>query len=516
MKRMGEAFGKPNWRRRAYVIAVLYATVAIAVHAQTLTTLYSFRDNFQRGLQVQATDGYLYGTIVAGGAHGGGTIFKIGPGGTLTTLDAFCNKAGCTNGAFPNGLVQATNGDLYGTTGGGGEETGANGTVFKITASGTLTTLYTFCSQGSYPNCPDGLAPDAPLIQTTNGEFYGTTESGGANCGNSTGCGTIFRITPSGTLMGLYSFCSQGSHPNCPDGAGPLSALVQGANGDFYGITYGYGVGAGANETIFKITPSGTLTTLYRFCSRPAPNGECTDGVYPSGLVQATDGNFYGTTENGGTGAGCPNQLGCGTVFKITPSGTLTTLYSFCSQTNCADGSGPMTGLVQATDGNLYGTTYTGGNSNGGGTVFEITPGGTLTTVYSFCAQPNCPDGAQPSGLQPAGVGLVQDTSGDFYGTTVNGGPDGGQGTIFSLSVGLGPFVKTQTTYGQEGAAVNIMGTDLTGATSVTFNGAAATYTVVSGTLITTTVPAGATTGTVQVVTPEGTLASNVPYRVLP
>jgi uncharacterized repeat protein (TIGR03803 family) len=158
-----------------------------------------------------------------------------------------------------------------------------------------------------------------------------------------------------------------------------------------------------------------------------------------------------------------------------------------------------------------------GGHSNlcnprerdGCGTIFKITLSGALTTLHSFCSQNECTDGSSPEG------GLIQGTNGDFYGTTSSDGADGG-GTVFSLSVGLGPFVKTQTTSGQVGAGVNILGTDLTGATSVTFNGTAATFTVVSQSLITTTVPTGATTGTAKVVTPSGTLSSNVPFRVLP
>ena|SRR5579863_7632481 len=197
---------------------------------------------------------------------------------------------------------------------------------------------------------------------------------------------------------------------------------------------------------------------------------------------------------------------GCGTVFKITPSGTLTALHSFAGYPT--DGSEPLAGLVQATDGNLYGTTYSGG-PNDEGTVFEITPTGGLTTLYAFCPQSGCADGSNPL------AALVQDTNGTLYGTTLLGGANG-DGTLFSLSVGLGPFVEMQPISGKVGAAVKILGTNLTGATSVSFNGTAATFTVVSSSFIKTTVPAGATTGTVQVVTPSGTLLSNVPFRVLP
>jgi uncharacterized repeat protein (TIGR03803 family) len=224
--------------------------------------------------------------------------------------------------------------------------------------------------------------------------------------------------------------------------------------------------------------------------------------VPSAGLVQATNGDFYGTTAGGGA---CST---CGTVFKITPSGTLTTLYSFCSQSGCMDGESPFAGLVEGTDGDFYGTTQEGGAA-GYGTIFKITPSGTLTSLYSFCVQPGCPDGASPS------AALVQGTDGNFYGTTAHGGSSTA-GTVFSLSMGLGPFVKTQTTSGGVGAVVKILGTGLTGATRVTFNGVVAAFEVVSSSLIATTVPAGAASGTVQVVTPAGTVSSNVPFRVLP
>ena len=183
----------------------------------------------------------------------------------------------------------------------------------------------------------------------------------------------------------------------------------------------------------------------------------------------------------------------------------LTTLYSFCSQTDCTDGVGPVAGLVQTTNGDLYGTTS--GSPDCCGTVFKITQSGMLTTLYSFCSQSGCADGLAPD------AGLVQATNGDLYGTT-NGGGANNDGTVFSLSVGLGPFVETLPTSGSAGAAVKILGTNLTGATSVSFNGVGAVFEVVSSSEITATVPTGATTGSVQVVTPNGTLSSNVPFRV--
>jgi uncharacterized repeat protein (TIGR03803 family) len=506
MKRIVSALDKLGCGERTCAIFVLCTTMTISLPAQTLTTLSRFDDTHgaspNAGL-VQATNGDLYGMTPGGGANGRGTFFKITPTGELTTLYSFCSQVECTDGSDPwVGLIQAINGDLYGTAVGGPN---GEGTVFKITPSGTLTTLYNFCAQSG---CPDGYGPSG-LVQATNGSLYGTTQKGGAN-----GFGTVFKMAPTGALTTLYSFCAKSE---CADGAIPTAGLVQASNGDFYGTTSyggasactGFNPGCGA---VFKITPSGALTTLYSFC---AEGGACWDGAFPdAALVEATNGDLYGTTPSGGA-------HGLGTVFKITPGGALTTLYSFCSQYGCTDGSSPRSGLVQATNGDLYGTTITGGAEAscyaglGCGTVFQITPSGALTTIYSFCSQSGCTDGDAPV------AALVQDTNGDLYGTASSGGTSDacnnglpGCGTVFSVSFGLGPFVETRPAAGEAGSFVEILGSDLTNATSVTFNGIAATFTVVSRYLITTTVPAGASTGKVEVVTPSGTLSNNVAFRV--
>jgi uncharacterized repeat protein (TIGR03803 family) len=497
--------GKLSWGNRAYALFLLCATTAVPLPAQTFTTLRSFdgADGYEpTAALVQATLGDLYGTTAYGGPTkcatnssyvGCGTIFRISPTRELTTLYNFCTQNGCPDGQFPfGGLVQATDGNFYGTTFGGGAN-GA-GTVFKITPGGMLTTLHSFAG---YPT--DGGNPLAALVQATDGNFYGTTPYGGASeafCGGfGTGCGTVFKITPGGTLTTLHSFDHGGGNT-------PFGALIQATNGNFYGTTSAGGANGGG--TLFEITPGGTLTTLYNFCAQ----SNCTDGFAPTGAVlQASDGNFYGTTQYGGS------YGDYGTIFQITSSGKLTTLHSFDN----TDGWLPDGGLVQATDGNLYGATLFGG-AQSAGTVFEITPSGTLTTLHNFVGPPK--EGQYP------GSGLVQDTNGKLSGTTESGGTlrgnslcvsgSGGCGTVFGVSVGLGPFVETQTTSGKVGAAVKILGTYLTGATSVTFNGTAAVFKVVSSSLITTTVPTGATTGTVQVVTPSGTFSSNVIFRVAP
>jgi uncharacterized repeat protein (TIGR03803 family) len=221
-------------------------------------------------------------------------------------------------------------------------------------------------------------------------------------------------------------------------------------------------------------------------------------------VIQGARGKLYGTTYSGGA-------YGFGTVFEITPGGTFATLYNFCSQPSCADGSNPF-GLLQATDGNLYGVTEGGGPNSCSfgacGTLFKLTLGGTLTTLHSFDGT----DGQLP-------LGLVQATSGAFYGTTAAGGTYGlpnGDGTVFSLSVGLKPFIETLPTSGKVGEAIKILGNELTSATSVSFNGTTAAFKAISATEIETKVPTGATSGKVEVVTPTRTLKSNLRFQVRP
>ncbi len=380
---------------------------------------------------IQGSDGNFYGTTDGGGANGNyGTVFKVTPSGTLTTLYSFCSQGGtsCTDGRLPwSGLIQGRDGNFYGTT----NIAGAHffGTVYKLTPSGALTTIHSFCSVvsvvGDVAACLDGAFPFAGVIQGSDGNFYGTTAAGGANASanSGNGGGTVFKLTSSGRLTTLYSFCSQAG---CADGYYPFAGVIQGSDGNFYGSTgFGganpYGVTDGPG-TVFKLTPSGTLTTLYSFCSQ----ANCPDGYAPgAGVIQGSDGNFYGTTESGGANPYGVTD-GPGTVFKLTPSGTLTTLYSFCSQGNCADGEYPDAGLIQGSDGNFYGTTDGGGANGNYGTVFKLTPSGTLTILYSFCSQANCTDGKYLV------AGLIQGKDGNFYGTTDDGGANI-DGTVFEL-----------------------------------------------------------------------------------
>jgi len=458
--------------RRASVAFLLCVATAMALPGQTFTTLAVFADvpgahcdhngycSPYAGL-VQGTDGNYYGTT-----SGQSSVFQISPEGVLTTVYGFKGAPGVPD--VYGGVIQATNGDFYGTTLRGGVQ--QDGSVFSVSANGALRTLHVFGGA-------DGAAPFAGLVQGTDGNFYGTTSQGGPNVCPSTGttCGTVFKITPGGKLTTLHVF--DGS-----DGDYPVAGLVQGVDGDFYGA---------ASGTIFKITSGGTFTAL----------NSLTGGA-SAALVQGTDGNFYGITAGGGDNS-------AGTIFEITPTGVLTTLYSFCPQSGCPDGQSPQASLVQGTDGNFYGTTAYGGNplcDSGCGTIYRFTTAGVLTTLHSF----DRADGFD------CFAPVVQRTDGNFYGTTwAGGGTSLISGTAYNLSVGLGAFVKTQTASGKVGARVTILGTALTGATSVTFNGTQAAFTVNStGTAISTTVPASATTGEVQVVTPSGTLASSMQFRV--
>jgi uncharacterized repeat protein (TIGR03803 family) len=472
---------KLNFCMRACALFVLLATTAVTLPAQTFKSLDSFDNTdaaFPWATLVQGNDGNLYGTTQNGGntacTLGCGTIFKITPNGKLTTF-----SFDGTNGSQPYaGLVQVANGDFYGvTTTGGAYDLG---TVFKFTPNGGLTTLYSFSANTGY-------APIGGLVLASDGNFYGTTSSGGPPTGacKPGGCGTVFRITPKGKYTTLHHF------NGIPDGGMPLATMIQAPNGTFYGTASAYGT-ASSYGTVFTITPEGKYIVVHQFNN--------TDGAYPfGGLILGTDGNFYGQTDLGGASA----YGAYGTVYKMTPSGKVTTLHSFEE----TDGDNPVSNLVQGTDGNFYGTASYGGKHPNFGTVFKITSSGKFTTLQNFDSM----DGSYPY------AGLIQATNGKFYGATFAGGTSTacsyGCGTVFSLSVGLGPFVETLPNSGKVGAAIRILGTNLTGATSVSFNGTAAKFKVISNSEIETNVPSGATTGTVEVTT-KNTLKSNVAFRV--
>ncbi|MGO4880631.1 MAG: choice-of-anchor tandem repeat GloVer-containing protein [Bryobacteraceae bacterium] len=489
--------------RRTCAILALVGATAIALPAQIFTVLYDFCSEpgcldgkHPVPAMIQGVDGNLYGCGYSAGLYGGGNAFKLTPDGQMTIFYNFCSLNGCADGINPYGdFTLAPDGNFYGATWFGGAHHSAScqgpgpdsngcGTVFKLTPAGALTTLYNFCAQSG---CRDGFGPEGALLLDAEQNLYGTAWGGGAN-GN---YGTIFKLSPSGQLKTLYSFCPQSG---CPDGYRPSRALVQDSQWNFYGTARNGG--ANGQGTLWERTRKGQMITLYSFCSQPL----CTDGATPVTVVLASDGSLYGITTYGGA-------FNYGTFFKMSPGGQPVVLHSFCALSDCIDGAGPIS-LIEGTDGNFYGFTEKAQGHNNG-TVFKITPDGVLTTLQTLCQDGVCADGAMTS--VPS---LVEHTSGVFYGTVGKGGNSTSDGTLFSLSVGLGRFVKPVPNIAAVGGAVRILGTNLTGATSVSFNGTAAVFNVVSATEITTTVPAGAPTGTVKVVTPGGTLSSGVPFEV--
>jgi uncharacterized repeat protein (TIGR03803 family) len=429
MRHSDSSHSYPPFSRAAIIGLLLLASIATSVgFASTLTTLYSFSgpdgNNPHTGL-VLGSDGNLYGTTGPNSDAGTnvGTMFQITPSGVLTTLVQFSISTGALHfGYDPSAPIQASDGNFYGAQGQASFDSLGqhSGSVFNVTTGGNFTTLVT-----NIDPSPSGIGGVSGLIQATDGNFYGTTEAGncvdtGANasCGSiykvtpngvlttlhtfsygpigygvgtaslveggdhnfygmtgagAKGFGTIFQMTPSGALTTLYSFSG-----NC-DGTGPTAAtptyLLLGADGNFYG-TSGAVANTSENGTIFKLTPNGTLTTLYVFSG--------TDGSIPSALIQGSDGNLYGTTAKGGTS-------GAGTAFQLSTSGVLTTLYSF---TGMSDGGAPRGQIVLSSDlTTIYGTTFAGG-ANSLGSVFQlsgITSGNSSGSSSAICS--NVPTG---------------------------------------------------------------------------------------------------------------------------
>jgi uncharacterized repeat protein (TIGR03803 family) len=356
-------------------LGLMLALANTSAHAQTFTVLYQFGQpggpayaGTASSIIAQGRDGDLY-TTSAGLAH------KFTPTGAITIL--------ATTDPYPfSGLTLGTDGNYYGTTNGPGTAEGL-GSVFKMTANGNVTTLYNFDpASGEYPN--------APPIEGFDGNFYGTTSAGGS-IGNN---GTVYRTTSAGGFTNLHRLGENQGDCNwaaylfatfgCPNGP-----LVQGRDGYLYGTTY-FG-GTNGQGSVFKISYSGAFTTLYSF--------DVTHGSYPLGpMVQGNDGNFYGTTTEGGLG------YGYGMIFKITPAGALTVLHAFNGD---SDGYVPFAGLIQASDGNLYGTTFAGGALHGG-TLYRISPAGVFTVVHNF----------DPAIVSFPQTTPVQHTNGKLYGET--------------------------------------------------------------------------------------------------
>jgi uncharacterized repeat protein (TIGR03803 family) len=450
----------------AIALVVMLPASFTTSQGQTFEDVFKFRHYPQAGnpffvSPAQGRDGRLYGTTLGGGTLGNGTVFRLtteGVGGVLYSFDG-------TNGNSPyGGLILATDGNFYGTAAGGGSS--GRGVLYRITPSGDYTVLHNFSG------ATDGTTPAAHPIEASDGNLYGTTN------GDFSYPATVYKYSRTGEFTTLYQF-STNQFTAFP--------LLQAADGNLYGTTEAGG--AYNCGIVFKMTTSGSLPHSYSF-----PCG--LDGAFPyTQLVQAEDGNFYGTTLNGGSSTG----LGCGTIFKMNQEGAVTILFRYPGTgPNC---SGLEVGLVQATDGLLYGPTNVG--LSGGPALFSITTSGEYNELYQFTSE---------TGLAPLGV-LAQHTSGLLYSTTYTGGY--GYGTVYSLDMGLGPFVAFVRPTGKVAQTAQILGQGLTGSTSVTFNGVPATsFSVVSDTYMTAVVPTGATTGPVVVTTPSGPLTSNLSFRI--
>jgi uncharacterized repeat protein (TIGR03803 family) len=332
------------------------------------------------GALVQGADGNFYGTCADGGqpttnnpAGGYGTMFRMTPDGALTTIAWFDGTSGVASSGFTNygeypfgSMIQATDGNLYGTSEDGG---------FRVTPSGVLTggsagggdrgdpiqgtngyvygadAYYSIIFWDSLDGRSNGYVnasdrPSGGLIQASDGNFYGLTANGGTS-----GFGTAYKLTPDGVLTTLASF--GGTYAT----RWPYGKLLQASDGNLYGVA------SSGEGVIFRLTLAGTITNLAAF-------GVDVDGQSPNGgLIEANDGNFYGTTAYGGISS--EGVVDAGTVFKITPQGKITTLFAFSGQSGSCPGETPLAGLVQGSDGNLYGTCAYGGDY-GGGNIFRI------------------------------------------------------------------------------------------------------------------------------------------------
>jgi uncharacterized repeat protein (TIGR03803 family) len=395
---------------------------------------------------------------------------------TVSSLHDFCTTKNCPDGIGPNGsLVLASDGNFYGVATDGGAY-GA-GTLFRITPAGSFTTLYSFCSAETQ-TCPDGAIPLA-LIQSGDGNLYGVTARGGTNSG-----GTLFRFTPSataGTLTTLYTFCSAGG-AQCSDGALPFSLIV-GSNGSLYGVTQHYGGAFGSSEeggTLFEFAPSadsGTITILNHFCTVT----DCTDGSIPQGILEGSDKNFYGAFEQGGSSARFGSS-GVGGVFKLlSPALTYTVLYNFCATVNnkadCIDGGDPYANIIEAQDGSLYGTLSVTPTASTG-IIYRMTTAGVYTALYTFAGTSDGSDPQQPFTYATDGNYYGSNAlDGDGYGTFFNFSVSG---TVASLNTYYAPKNDTSTPADASGPILqgsdgNFYGVTASGGTGAGFGGGAGT-----------------------------------------
>jgi uncharacterized repeat protein (TIGR03803 family) len=374
IRRMGLQAARAAWTLS--IGLVMAAAVVLPATAQTFTPLHEFKGNpdgaFPRGPLVQDANGNLYGTTTGGGGVSEGTVFKLDTAGHESVLLSFNN----VNGLLPaSGVILDVAGNLYGTADGG---PGGAGVLFRLDKNGNATNFHVF--QGGFDS--EAGVPAGGVITDEAGNFYGATLAGGL--GPFPGFGTVYRVDPTGNFTVLYKF-----HGN-PDGAGPQGPLVRDADGNLYGAAV---EGGTKNKgTVFKIDRNGNLTVLHNF--RGGRDGSGPQG----GLLMDNAGNLYGSAIKGGDSSS-------GTVFEITNIGRFKRLYSF---TGGSDGNSPNGGLVRDPDGNIYGTTQSGPNQDFLGTVFKLSRTRTLTVLHTF---EGLEDGAVPLS------GLIRDSAGNLYGT---------------------------------------------------------------------------------------------------
>ncbi len=466
---------------RTFGVVTLLVLALAAVRAPAQQILYTFvgppdaGGPSAPGVIALGRDGNFYSTTLFGGSSNCGTIFKLTQAGSLTVMWSFP----CEHPAHPlSGLTLGTDGDFYGTASdfcyGSFPDfclsNYGNGSVFKISPSGTVpTTLHSFDNN-------DGAYPEAPPVQATDGNFYGTTSQGGVN-----NLGTVYKITPSGGFTSLYSF--DGTH-----GVGPATPLVLGSDGNLYGTTSSGGSGTCGCGTVFRITTKGKLTTLYSFDGILAENPG-------SALIQANNGDFYGTTIGNTSATSCANGA-CGTLYKITSQGKFTVVHAFSQ----SDGVYfPIAGVALGSDGNFYGVSPRAAFNLA--IIYRITPAGEFTQLAALGVN------SDPQ------VTPIQDTNGILYGEDFSGG-DAGYGEFYSLNLSLKSFVTLVPFAGKVGKTVGILGHGFKTTTAVSFNGVAANYTIKSSTFLEATVPSGATTGKVTVTRSNGKLVSEQNFQV--
>jgi uncharacterized repeat protein (TIGR03803 family) len=431
------------------IVALLLALIG-SCESQVFTDLVNFgktTSNPWFATPTQGRDGRLYWTNSNNETDGTGTImvFDVNTG-FRSVIYHFESATGTTP---YGGLTLGVDGSFYGTAQYGGASN--YGVLFKITPSGTYTVLHNFAGG------TDGIYPSSPPVLASDGNYYGTT---GLIDAEGETQSTMYRYSPS---SGFTSFGDIG---------GTQGPIIQASDGNLYATTYGGGV--------LEFSTSGELLNGFAL---PSADGTFTLGP----VMQASDGNFYGAAQDGG-----PSNYG--TIYKMDPGGVFSLLYGMTAISPDPDG-----GLIEASDGNLYGDAWYG-------TLYQITTGGDFTVLYQTTVQ-------QGDGV---GAALIQHTNGTFYGTAHTGGPKGLYGTLFSLEMGLPPFISMVKPQGRAGSLAQVLGQGFTGTTSVTFNGVTApSFHVVSDTYMTAVVPKGATTGPVAVTTPAGTLTSIRNFQII-